>query len=146
MEGAILKSAMGTRSLVNNAPIVLKPAMRISIRALFLLRRYWTGPIIRLMPTHKMFISGLIVAMLLITRVQAEEAPASTAASTDPIRHTAGGLDSAGRLLLQLEADAELISLTLENTAFFLIARPAVAPVPVGNLLIVPDKIGRAHV
>src|SRR5690554_7405934 len=94
MEGAILKSAMGTRSLVNNAPIVLKPAMRISIRALFLLRRYWTGPIIRLMPTHKMFISGLIVALLSITGVQAEEAPALSAASTDPTRHTAGGLDS----------------------------------------------------
>jgi hypothetical protein len=86
-----------------------------------------------------MFISGLIVALLSITGVQAEEAPALSATSTDPTRHTAGGLDFAGRLLLQLEADAELISLTLENTAFFLIARPAVAPVPVGNLLIVPD-------
>jgi hypothetical protein len=38
MEGAILKSAMGTRSLVNNAAIVLKLAMRISIRTAILLR------------------------------------------------------------------------------------------------------------
>ena len=60
---------------------------------------------------------------------------------TAPARHAAGSLDEAELLLLQLEANAELISLELEETAFFLIFRPGVAPVPVGNLVIMRIQV-----
>lgn len=82
----------------------------------------------------KLKILGLYV-LLASSHILAEADPADTA----PARYTAGTLDAAGQLARQLEADAELISLSVEDSSFFLIFRPAVAPVPVGNLLIVPD-------
>lgn len=89
------------------------------------------------MSIYLKLIAFIFGALLSLASVQAQtDTPAE---DTDPARHAAGDLEGAGLLLLQLEADAELISLELEQTTFFLIFRPGVAPVPVGNLLIMPD-------
>jgi len=84
---------------------------------------------------HLRFIIPALAALLTLAPAQAE----SPADSPAPVRHAAGSLDDTGQLLLLLEADAELISLTLEESRFHLVFHPAETPVPDGNLLILPD-------
>lgn len=98
------------------------------------------------MPDYFKSITYLLSALLLFTGVQAETtdpdsgaATARAAETTTPERHGAGQLNATERLLLELDAGAELMTMDLDEETFFLIFRPAVAPVPVGNLLILPD-------
>ncbi|MDY6890712.1 MAG: DUF3530 family protein [Pseudomonadota bacterium] len=89
------------------------------------------------MPIHLKLITLALGAMLPLALAQAQTDPPEE--DTPPERHAAGRLDAAERLLLQLEADAELITLQREDSRFFLIFHPADAPTPQGNLLIMPD-------
>jgi hypothetical protein len=128
---------MGTRSLVNNAPIVPKLPTLFSTHASNPLAAMQASLDNQAMSIHLKLITFAFGALLPLTFAQAQTD--ATEDDTAPARHAAGSLDGAELLLLQLEANAELISLKLEENTFFLVFRPAVAPVPVGNLLIMPD-------
>ncbi|MGD9861108.1 MAG: DUF3530 family protein [Marinobacterium sp.] len=132
-----MKSAMGTRSLVNNASIVPKLPMLFSTRTSNPLAAMQVSLDNQTMPIYLKLITFMLGTLIPFAFAQGQtENPGD---DTAPARHSAGSLDDAELLLLQLEANAELISLELEETAFFLIFRPGVAPVPVGNLVIMPD-------
>ncbi|MGE4416517.1 MAG: hypothetical protein AB7D26_04645, partial [Marinobacterium sp.] len=132
-----MKSAMGTRSLVNNAAIVPKLPMLFSTRTSNPLAAMQVSLDNQTMPIYLKLITFMLGTLIPFAFAQGQtENPGD---DTAPARHSAGSLDDAELLLLQLEANAELISLELEETAFFLIFRPGVAPVPVGNLVIMPD-------
>ena len=122
--------------LINNSAIVPKPVRLFSNLHRNLLAALPDSPDNQAMNAyHPRFIIPALAALITFASAQAEP-PANSPA---PVRHAAGSLDDTGQLLLQLEADAELISLTLEESRFHLVFHPAAVPVPDGNLLILPD-------
>lgn len=122
--------------LINNPAIVPKPVRLFSNRRC---NRLATRPASldnqAMNVFHPRFIIPALAALLTLAPARAE----SPADSPAPVRHAAGNPDAGERLLRQLEADVELITLTLEESRFHLVFYPAEAPVPDGNLLILPD-------
>jgi|GEM_PF-1361198 len=124
--------------LVNNAPIVPKLPKVFSLLVPYPLAAVRACLDNRSMPTYITFIMLCLGILLTAGPAHAEE-PATATESTAQVRHIAGMQSGAERLLKQLEPDDELISMEQDGDSFFLIFRPAVAVIPVGNLLILPD-------
>lgn len=122
--------------LINNPAIVPKPLRLFSNGLRDRLAAPPFSPDNQAMsPYHPLFIIPALAALLTLAPAQA----ASPAEGQEPVRHAVGHLEDSEQLLQQLGADAELITLNLEATGFHLVFHPAEAPVPSGNLLILPD-------
>lgn len=124
--------------LVNNPPIVPKLLKVFSLLAILPLAAVQECLDNRSMPTYIALTTFCLGLLLTLGPAHAEESPPATE-STSQVRHIAGKQSRAEQLLKQLEPSDELISLEQEGDHFFLIFRPAVAVIPVGNLLILPD-------